>query len=112
MILLLYVNTAAVCNSSYKLYSCCCYKDDSVSSFMARTIDHVRTNLFKLGFLGGAVVSFTLSQVTGVVLEKQGFVSLTCNTNFNKIPLSAGHSRKHNKRNRKAFLISYLRVEL
>lgn len=82
MILLLYVNTAAVCNSSYNLY-CCCY-EDSVSSFMAGTIDHVRTNLFKLGFLGGAVVSFTLSQVTGVVLEKQGFVSLACNINFEK----------------------------
>lgn len=47
-----------------------------LSYFMAATIDHVRANLFNLGYLGGTVVSFTLQQAIGTVLEKQGFVSL------------------------------------
>lgn len=113
MILLLYVNTAAVCDSSVK-YFCWCYQDDSGSSFTPGATDHVETDLLKLRVLGAVVVSSLLSQIIGVVLEKHGFVSaLTCRINFEKCLSqldTVGNIIK--EIGRPLLLISYLRVEL
>ncbi len=76
VILLLYVNTADICDRSYNLYSCCCHWGDS-GFYDWNNRQQGGTNPLKLGYLRGAVVSFTLQQAIRVVWEKQELHSLT-----------------------------------